>query len=43
MYAMALHDPGAGRLVLARDPFGIKPLYYAETRTALPSPPSRAR
>jgi len=30
MYALALHDPGAGRLVLARDPFGIKPLYYAE-------------
>ena len=32
MYAIALHDPAAGRLVLARDPFGIKPLYYAETR-----------
>jgi asparagine synthase (glutamine-hydrolysing) len=31
MYALAIHDPGAGRLVLARDPFGIKPLYYAET------------
>jgi asparagine synthase (glutamine-hydrolysing) len=31
MYAIALHDPGSGRLVLARDPFGIKPLYYAET------------
>jgi asparagine synthase (glutamine-hydrolysing) len=31
MYAIALHDPGAGRLILARDPFGIKPLYYAET------------
>ena len=31
MYAVALHDPGAGRLVLSRDPFGIKPLYYAET------------
>ena len=31
MYAIALHDPTAGRLVLARDPFGIKPLYYAET------------
>ena len=29
MYAIAIHDPGAGRLVLARDPFGIKPLYYA--------------
>jgi asparagine synthase (glutamine-hydrolysing) len=33
MYAIALHDPAAGRLVLARDPFGIKPLYYAETET----------
>jgi asparagine synthase (glutamine-hydrolysing) len=31
MYAIALHDPGAGRLILARDPFGIKPLYYTET------------
>ena len=31
MYAVALHDPGAGRLILCRDPFGIKPLYYAET------------
>jgi len=28
MYALALHDPRTGRLVLARDPFGIKPLYY---------------
>jgi asparagine synthase (glutamine-hydrolysing) len=31
MYAIALHDPATGRLVLARDPFGIKPLYYVET------------
>jgi asparagine synthase (glutamine-hydrolysing) len=31
MYAIAIHDPAdGGRLVLARDPFGIKPLYYAE-------------
>ncbi|MBV8166478.1 MAG: asparagine synthase (glutamine-hydrolyzing) [Alphaproteobacteria bacterium] len=30
MYAIALHDPANGRLVLARDPFGIKPLYYVE-------------
>ncbi len=30
MYAVAIHDPAAGRLVLARDPFGIKPLYLAE-------------
>jgi asparagine synthase (glutamine-hydrolysing) len=34
MYAIALHDPTAKRLVLARDPFGIKPLYYAETPRA---------
>ena len=31
MYALALHDPAHGRLVLARDPFGIKPLYYVES------------
>src|SRR5260221_13411065 len=31
MSAMAIHDLAAGRLGLARDPFGIKPLYYAET------------
>ena len=30
MYAIALHDRPARRLVLARDPFGIKPLYIAE-------------
>jgi len=31
MYALAVHDPASGRLLLARDPFGIKPLYYVET------------
>ncbi len=31
MYAIAIHDPVAGRLVLARDPFGIKQIYYCET------------
>ncbi len=31
MYAIALHDRASRRLVLARDPFGIKPLYIAET------------
>jgi len=31
MYAIALYDPDGERLMLTRDPFGIKPLYYAET------------
>lgn len=31
MFAIALHDPAHGRLVLARDPFGIKPIYYVQT------------
>lgn len=31
MYAIAIHDPGTDRLLLSRDPFGIKPLYYLET------------
>ncbi|MGE5504517.1 MAG: asparagine synthase (glutamine-hydrolyzing) [Actinomycetota bacterium] len=35
MYALALHDPATGRLMLARDPFGIKPLYVAETGAGL--------
>jgi asparagine synthase (glutamine-hydrolysing) len=35
MYAIALHDPSANQLVLARDPFGIKPLYYAELENGL--------
>lgn len=30
MYAVAIYDPKADRLILARDPFGIKPLYYLE-------------
>ena len=29
--ALALYDPESRRLLLARDGFGIKPLYYAET------------
>ena len=35
MYAIAIHDQAEGRLVLARDPFGIKPLYYVELPGAL--------
>jgi len=30
MYAIAIHDPTKQRLILTRDPFGIKPLYYTE-------------
>lgn len=31
MYAIAIHDPAQDLLVLSRDPFGIKPLCFAET------------
>ncbi len=31
MYAIAILDERDGKLVLSRDPFGIKPLYYVET------------
>jgi asparagine synthase (glutamine-hydrolysing) len=31
MYAIAIYDPANARLLLARDPFGIKPLYYVES------------
>jgi len=42
MYAIALHDPSRAQLILARDPFGIKPIYYTETSTgfAFASQPS---
>lgn len=35
MFALAIWDERERRLVLARDSFGIKPLYYAVDRTAL--------
>jgi asparagine synthase (glutamine-hydrolysing) len=35
MYAIAIHDPAKNQVVLARDPFGIKPLYVAETEIGL--------
>ena len=43
MYALAIHDVSARRLILARDPFGIKPLYYADTASgfAFASEPRR--
>jgi asparagine synthase (glutamine-hydrolysing) len=31
MYAFAIYDPKRQTLLVARDPFGIKPLYYVET------------
>jgi asparagine synthase (glutamine-hydrolysing) len=34
MYAIATHDPRTGHLLLTRDPFGIKPLYYAQSDDA---------
>jgi asparagine synthase (glutamine-hydrolysing) len=35
MYALALYDPARKRLILARDPFGIKQLYYIHTDAGL--------
>ena len=33
MYAIAIHDIKKKQLILSRDPFGVKPLYYCETDT----------
>lgn len=35
MFAFAIWDTMAGELFLARDPYGIKPLYYAQTAHGL--------
>jgi asparagine synthase (glutamine-hydrolysing) len=35
MFAFAIHERDSGRVVLARDRFGIKPLYFAEADGAL--------
>jgi asparagine synthase (glutamine-hydrolysing) len=35
MFALAIHERDSGRVFLARDRLGIKPLYYAETSNGL--------
>jgi asparagine synthase (glutamine-hydrolysing) len=35
MYALAIYDDSRRELYLARDPLGIKPLYYADTGSAI--------
>ncbi|MAN79414.1 MAG: asparagine synthase (glutamine-hydrolyzing) [Rhodospirillaceae bacterium] len=34
MYAIAIHDRARDRLILTRDPFGIKPLYFTQSGSA---------
>lgn len=45
MWALALYDLAQGSLTLSRDPFGIKPLYYAKVgnRTVFASEPKALR
>ncbi len=43
MFAFAWLDTRADRLVLARDAFGIKPLFWTESRAPSPSPPRSRR
>lgn len=31
MYGLAIHDIAENKVIISRDPFGIKPLYYIET------------
>lgn len=35
MYAFALYDNTTGEVTVARDPYGVKPLYYSETPDAV--------
>lgn len=33
MYGLAIHDIAENKMIISRDPFGIKPLYYIETES----------